>query len=334
MELEEYLDYNINNYEYMNFDSESEKSNEPYLFFNKTLNSNNFLENDNKNYFEINNIEKEETYPYSNFLLNNKRKRDEKIEDNENIVPEQVKEIVDIKNSNNKEDLKDKKEIKENKMNNKELFIIKNKRKPKKQNKDAKYGRKKQEKKNNGEKGNHNRYSEDNIIRKIKSFFGKSIYKYINKSLKDSKILKLEIDINKNLKRDLNIKLFKKTLKEIYSESKISNKYINEKPEHNRDLIKKIYLENKEIEVIKILNLTYLEAFNIFRGKLNENLLKKIEGIDILDNHKFEDITSLLDKIKKEEEKNKNGDIEKYINDVINLCKKFENWFEDKIGRD
>ena len=285
--------------------------------FNETFNLKN---NENDNYESISTI-----INSSHLYLN--KKRGKEIEDNENINSEEEKEFVDAKNLNDKEDLKDMKEKKENKINNKPLF------KTKEQNK-IPFGRKKQEEKNKGVKGNHNRYSEDNIIRKIKSFFGKSIYKYINKSLKNSKILKLEIDINKNLKRDLNIKLFKKTLKEIYLESKISDKYNKNKQEHNRDLIKKIYSENKEIEVIKILNLTYLEAFNIFRGKLNENLLKKIEGIDILDNHKFEDITSLLDKIKKEEEKNKNGDINKYLNDVKNLCEKFENWFKDKVGRD
>ena len=292
---------------------------DPFILklFNETFNLKN---NENDNYESISTI-----INSSHLYLN--KKRGKEIEDNENINSEEEKEFVDAKNLNDKEDLKDMKEKKENKINNKPLF------KTKEQNK-IPFGRKKQEEKNKGVKGNHNRYSEDNIIRKIKSFFGKSIYKYINKSLKDSKILKLEIDINKNLKRDLNIKLFKKTLKEIYLESKISNKYTNDKQEHNRDLIKKIYSENKEIDVIKILNLTYLEAFNIFRGKLNENLLKKIEGIDILDNHKFEDITSLLDKIKKEEEKNKNGDINKYLNDVKNLCEKFENWFKDKVGRD
>ena len=292
---------------------------DPFILklFNETFNLKN---NENDNYESISTI-----INSSHLYLN--KKRGKEIEDNENINSEEEKEFVDAKNLNDKEDLKDMKEKKENKINNKPLF------KTKEQNK-IPFGRKKQEEKNKGVKGNHNRYSEDNIIRKIKSFFGKSIYKYINKSLKNSKILKLEIDINKNLKKDLNIKLFKKTLKEIYLESKISDKYTKDKQEHNRDLIKKIYLENKEIEVIKILNLTYLEAFNIFRGKLNENLLKKIEGIDILDNHKFEDITSLLDKIKKEEEKNKNGDINKYLNDVKNLCEKFENWFKDKVGRD
>ena len=295
-------------------------------FFYHFIENFNFKNNENDNYESINTITNS-----SHLFLNKKRRKE--IEDNENINSEQEKEIVDTKNLNDKEDLKDMKEKKENKINNKPLF------KTKEQNK-IPFGRKKQEEKNKGVKGNHNRYSEDNIIRKIKSFFGKSIYKYINKSLKDSKILKLEIDINKNLKRDLNIKLFKKTLKEIYLESKISNKYKDEKQGHNIDLIKKIYSENKEIEVIKILNLTYLEAFNIFRRKImkeqniNENLLKKIEGIDILDNHKFEDITSLLDKIKKEEEKNKNGDINKYLNDVKYLCEKFENWFKDKVGRD
>ena len=231
------------------------------------------------------------------------------------------------------------KEMKNIEINNKVYFNIQFMQENTKNNK-KQPGRKTQEEKNNGNNGNHTRYSEDNIMRKIKSFFGKSLYNFLNNSLKNSKFLKLEISINKDLKKDINIKLFNMTLKEIYSNSNISEKYKHEEQNHNRNLINKIYLENEETSVIKILNLTYLEAFDIFirriktNQNINPNLQKKIEGTDILDNEKFEDVISLIDKIEKEEEINKNGDINQYINKLKNLCLNFENWFEKKVGRD
>ena len=127
-------------------------------------------------------------------------------------------------------------------------------------------------------------------MRKINAFFGKSLYRYLKNSfIEETDLLKLEIDINKSLKRDFNLNLFNRTLKDIYMNTNISFKYKLKNVETNEELINKIYKEKKEIEVMKILNLTYEEAFEIFRQKLtakplSPQLKSKIQGINILNN--------------------------------------------------
>ena len=202
-------------------------------------------------------------------------------------------------------------------------------------------GRKKnREKENKRNNGSHTRDSEDNKIHKIKSYFGKSLYFFIRNSfIENYEFLKLEISINKNLKKDFNEKLFKMKLKDIYFNYGISEKYIHYDKDTNKKLINKIYKEEKEIAVIKILNLTYIEAFEIFRRKIkeekdiNQELKNKINGTNFLDNKKFKDFDCLIEKIREEEKKNKNGDIEEYINDIKRLCLHFEEWFGQKKGR-
>ena len=300
-----------------------------------------------KNFDKNDYIENETTNQNSKTFLKKKIKREEEETDNGDIQSKKEENISENK-SNYKENINNNKEEKQIEIKNKHNFYIKpregnieNNLDNKSNNKKySKYGRKTKEEKNNGINGNHTRYSDDNIIRKIKTFFGKSLHKFINQNLKNENFKKLEIAINKDLKKDFNLKLFKMTIKEIYSKSNISDKYRYEEQNKNENLIKEIYSKNEETSVIKILNLTYLEAFEIFRRNIKENqnispyLQKKIEGTDILDNKKFEDILSLFEKIIKEEEKNKNGNIEQYINDVKHLCLNFEKWFENKVGRE
>lgn len=226
------------------------------------------------------------------------------------------------------------------KLNYKRLFRIEKIRKEDK-DKNTQYGRKKQEDKDMGKNGDHNRDSEDNKIRKIKSFFGKNLYLFINASFSKTKdeFLKLEISINKNLKKDFNEDLFKKKIKDIYKYSEISDKYLHFDKSKNIKLIDKIYKEQEEPALIKILNLTYIEAFDIFRRKIKEEkdikpeLKKKIEGTGFLDNTKFKDFDCFIGKIREEEKKHNNGDLEEYINDIKRLCINFEGWFGQKVGR-
>ena len=204
------------------------------------------------------------------------------------------------------------------------------------------YGRKSRDIKLMGVKGNHTKIDNDNMIRKIKSFFGKSLYKYLNRIfIGEDQLLKLNIDINRRLKQDFNVKLFDMKLKDIYLESDISDKYKYKTKEDNIKLINKIYKEQKEIEVITILNLTYYEAFKIFIRKIapeifDNNLEEKIKRTQILNNKKFEDITVLLNNIEKNGKDNgeKKEDINEYKRKIIELCLNFKKWFEDKVGRE
>ena len=90
-----------------------------------------------------------------------------------------------------------------------------------------------------------------------------------------------------------------------------------------------------------VLDLTYIEAFNIFRRKLRPNqeisldLKRKIEGTNFLDKTQFYDVEIFLNKIIQEERNKgeKDEDISAYLNVIINLILNFENWFEQKVGR-
>ena len=99
---------------------------------------------------------------------------------------------------------------------------------------------------------------------------------------------------------------------------------------YNRKIIDKIYEEKKEINVIKILELTFKELFIIFRRKLNdpedikklEEIKDKTKGLDLFDkNKRYLDISCLIDKIKIY------GNKREYIEKVKYYCLIYENYF-------
>ena len=228
-----------------------------------------------------------------------------------------------LKNKENEEELKgeDKKES-----TKKSSFNSEEKKSP--------FGRITHKEKKEGKTGKHTKDSDDNKIRKIKSFFWKSLYKYLNECLKDGEeLLKLDIMVCKDLKKEFNEKLFNQTLKDLFMNTNISDKYRHKDQKGNEILIKKIYSENEETDVINILNLTYMEAFDWFRNKvkygheIDPSNRKKVEG--------FQDIEAFIYKIYDQEKKKGESEenIISYIHDIIDLCINFEKWFSNKIGR-
>ena len=338
-----------------------ESSIEPYVADNSCcIWPSNLNENDN---YLLNDIEMENT-SQKTYLKQKTKREDNKINDNEmpinnnndldldynnnehinnnsieiqSIIPNINNniEILDMHQNSNNNNNNEEKEITRIEINNDMGMNNENEEK-------LKSGRKTDEDKKNGKNGKHTKNSEDNIIRKIKSFFGKSLYKFIKNSfINEEDLLKLEIDVNKCLKKDYNEKLFETKLRDLFMLSNISVKYKLKKVKTNEQLISKVYQENKEKAVIKILDLTYIDAFNIFRRKLMNNqaisldLKRKIEGTNILDINKFQDAEVFRNKIYLEEIKKggKKEDIVSYLNDVKNLILNFENWFANKVGR-
>ena len=168
-------------------------------------------------------------------------------------------------------------------------------------------------------KGNHNKHSEDNIMRKIKTNFFKYINEQLNSKLKNKNIqfLKLDSKISENLKRDYNISLMSQQIKNIYISSQISSKYRKQKTKNydlNIKLIEEIYRELEEMDVINALELTYLDLFEEFRNNYLEQLLENIRD---------------------EEEKKKESeiDINEYLEKIKKLCLNYEEWFKNKKGR-
>ena len=301
------------------FSNNKNELNNDLSIFSKTY------ENDNQSHYDTDSLQE--------ILFHSKLNKIIQFNSDNNRV---YKELIYIE-INNKESKINEEDIKNTSINSQtnntnNILFITNKVK---ENKNFFCGRKTDREKYNGRHGLHTKKNEDNIISKIKSFFGKSLYLYISKLIKGGKLLKLDVNINKYLKVDYNLNLFKKTLKNIFIETNISSQYKTKKGT-NEELIKKIYEEKKEIEAIKILNLTYLEAFEIFRrnlkpnSPLNSELEKKIEGTNILND--FVDAQKLLEREKQIGKKNneKNEEIEKYINDVKKLILGFEKWFMDK----
>lgn len=90
---------------------------------------------------------------------------------------------------------------------------------------------------------------------------------------------------------------------------------------------------------MKILNLAYLEVFKIFRRNLMPNkelspdLKRKIEGTNILDTKCFKDAEIFLEEVKKKQKGDTIEDIEKYMENIKELIIGFEDWFENKKGR-
>ena len=120
-------------------------------------------------------------------------------------------------------------------------------------------------KKNSNLKGRHNKFSEDNIIRKIKCRFLEKCRMYINNEYrkyklkhrhqikKDDWIQRINPKVSRIIKRDDNLKWLKSKLYEIYSE-KVSVKCSLHKPDHNKKEIQKLLKKNKAKDVINILN--------------------------------------------------------------------------------
>ena len=184
-------------------------------------------------------------------------------------------------------------------------------------------------------KGEHNKKSGDNIINKIKgNFFNTFIRAFIkyNSINKDIQIKKLPNSYIADLSIENNERLFDKTISEILCEQEISSKYSTFDKFENKKIILKILKENKETNVIKILNLTFEEAFILYRNEPEdreklEEMKDKIKGLKLLD----EDNNYIGFQHFKKELKKKHED--EYIETVKNACLGYKNWFNNKNKR-
>ncbi len=175
-------------------------------------------------------------------------------------------------------------------------------------------GKKKGRKQKNDETiGNalHTKKNEDNVMRKIKTHILLFKVKLLNRSLKDKKyrFYKLDKKISEKLKRDFNIQLMKKTLRELFLTMKVNDRY-KKNCDDNRLLVEKIFKEKKEKETMKLLEMTYIEMVILIREKYLQEFLETIERKEVI-----------------------NEDFEDYMNLVKKLLFGYENWFESKKGR-
>ena len=171
------------------------------------------------------------------------------------------------------------------------------------------------------ERAVHTKFSEDNILRKIKVKFLHKFINYINRiiaakyenKIRPLKHLKGKISQNNGI--NFNKKLLFTKLKDILSLNEINGKYKLFEKFYNKKIIEKIYEENIT-ELIEILETSFLDAFKIFRNFKDSTKMIGLEKLDIV----------------AKEMTNKKND-EEYIKKFIDISNDFENKYLKKIGR-
>ena len=146
------------------------------------------------------------------------------------------------------------------------------------------------------------------------------LIKYINRKIKSKykgvigiiKPLRAKISQNNSIK--FNKELLYTKIKEIFSNNEINGKFKKYEKNYNKKVIDIIYEQNIK-ELIDIFELTFLEAFYIFRDK-NETEFSDFEKLDIV-----------LDELR---EKGNNID---YIKKFYNVAMNFENYYLNKTAR-
>jgi len=183
-------------------------------------------------------------------------------------------------------------------------------------------------KKGLGEKGQHNEYDGDNIIRKIKSLIIKLLIKFINQlivCIYDGKIgfgpLKKKI-CTLNQEQIIDSKYDKqfimKTLKEILS-VKITGKISSFEPGHNRKVIELLLNEedaSKRQKFEEFFNLKFIDCIWHFSGKNEQSILIGMETMEkACDNFR------------------KDGRDERYIKTFTDYVENFSNIIQEKKNR-
>ena len=144
--------------------------------------------------------------------------------------------------------------------------------------------------------GLHNKFSDDNIIRKVKNailqntriFINskiKTIFEYKNnKFSKRKELLKMKKSQPISSRVDYNKNFLEKNLGEIFSDN-ISSKYIQYPSSHNKKLIESLINdedEQKKKIFNEIFNLTFLDCLNHFRGS---KIIEELKGLNNLEEY-------------------------------------------------
>ena len=189
-----------------------------------------------------------------------------------------------------------------------------------KENKENNLGRKKTG--NLG--GKHNKFSIDNLIRKIKSKLLTAIISYLKEKIKENSLqnkigcistfVKTDQKYIQDTKISFNLKLTNTKLKDILSDN-ISVKYKNLGIKYNKKLVKKIYRGKKHKKIVDILEATFCDCLEQVRGRKYFENLKGLE----------EEFRKVVDEMK---------ETEKYFEAFKDLLNKFEIHFKSRRARE
>lgn len=206
------------------------------------------------------------------------------------------------------------------KENKKKIFMaIKEKIKPQNGNK---RGRKR---KGESGKGKHSKKEKDNIIRKIKVHFFRYVKETLNKAIKDKrhKFKNVPYYIISKSSKEFNTDLMNLTIKEIYEESfQYVDKYKEKNYKRNKwalEYFSKEENEDNEKEVINLLNLNFIQFFDIFRKEYLPTFLDEINPLskNKKPNNNKKGESNVDEKIDEE-------DVNQYLTKVENICNNFE----------
>ena len=184
-------------------------------------------------------------------------------------------------------------------------------------------------------KGKHDKFSEDNIIQKIKTTFQENVFNYINYEYekfrlerqdndgqKQKNIVKLIKRISpegiKKIKKNENLNWFLSNLKTLFS-SKLSSKYTKFDSNYNEKRIKNLYEKKEAVKVINILEKSVKDMYEIY---INNT---KIDGFATLE----DDLFALRNQMEEKKEEN----IKEYLKEYERIAKELEEIFKSKISR-
>lgn len=189
----------------------------------------------------------------------------------------------------------------------------------------------------------------DNKIIKIKTFLANNFHKFANNLLakNNKKLCKLSPAFTESIKKDVNIKLWGMTFKDIYLSSKLAGKFRKQKwKNHNKKIIDFIYNNPANKNIKDLFDLTFGDAFEIFFRReeiidLNQKISDQNILSQILDHKKFPGLNEFYVSIRQTFKKKLKS--EEYINSYIygseeetgikDLCYNIESWFTNKKGR-
>lgn len=222
-------------------------------------------------------------------------------------------------------------------------------------NEKYKLGRKKKE--SNFSTSKHSKKSDDNIMKKINSFYLESVRNWLNNSfldengffetekvrakLKKPLFLKIKPNlITTNLKKSSAVSYINKQFKDILSND-ISCKYSTIQKDENKKLIETIYKDNNQPFILYILDSTFIDILDYFNGQNNgENIKNYFVNMKISEQmveeflNKFNKIKYFLSKINDKEKDNNNlNESQDYVERISLLCINYKGWFEKKFER-
>ena len=195
-------------------------------------------------------------------------------------------------------------------------------------------------KKNSGEIGKHDKYAENNMIRKMKVIIKNDLLDFINSKIKNElnlhntiingkiyekneiKLLNIKQDQIKDTNVDFNLTFLNTKIKDILSEKISKNNRIKYPSNFNEILINKIYQIEYGESITSILDMTFLECLKYYRKDkdiINDDKYSCLKGLE-------KGFENLKDKLMKKND-------EKYADMLIELIKEFEEIYSKKKSR-